>query len=527
VTAKLQQVHVRVNDAATGKPTPCRIAFKDAEGNYLAPHGRTPNLPAGIWLWYCRRYLEGTLPPSDDPSAYIDGECEILLPPGRLSVAIHKGTEYEPIYQSFDLPQGKLSLRYELNRVVDPESQGCFSGAIVRAPLTPHQALLEAAAEGLNVVDLLAYERETTNEGREPAVERSELDPDLNDEPLPADRQPTIVDFPNLLAFSGQRPCLENAECLVAVNTYNAHNTLGDLALLNCHRVVYPLRFGRSAHFPWTGVDKPDDWTLADWSDQCHRKGGLVVSKAHFRNDDGAWRGGEALADLVLGKIDALALEFEYERHWYPLLSLGLQIPLVATVGRVRPIGKRRTYAWLEPGQPLSYANWTGAVRKGRTAVSRGPLLSLTVAGAMPGSVVDTSEAELLIQAEAKDRDAFDRIEVILDGKVIHEAAAKHEAIYKSHVEFAYPVSRSGWVAARCMCRGQDGGDWPVAHTSAVYLRVPRKPAVADPQVAQGIAAHFDRMLAWVETQARCETPKQRERLANVFLQAKQKLASL
>src|SRR5436305_394327 len=90
-----------------------------------------------------------------------------------------------------------------------------------------------------------------------------------------AGHQPTPVRLrisdaagPGLLAFSGTRAALEAPGCAVAVNTLNAHPTLGTVGLLNSHRPVYPLRFGAPG---------ADDWSVADWCDQCHRKAGLVT----------------------------------------------------------------------------------------------------------------------------------------------------------------------------------------------------------------------------------------------------------
>ena len=50
-----------------------------------------------------------------------------------------------------------------------------------------------------------------------------------------------------------------------------------------------------------------DDWSLADWCDQCHRKGGLVIG-ANPRREGAGPTPGETLADLILGKIDALEI---------------------------------------------------------------------------------------------------------------------------------------------------------------------------------------------------------------------------
>src|SRR5205085_758039 len=85
VSGKLQTVHVRVNDAATGQPTPVRIRFTDASGCYYPPFGRLPE--SHIGLVEC----EGSVLIDGRAYAYIDGTCEINLPPGPIRVEVHKG----------------------------------------------------------------------------------------------------------------------------------------------------------------------------------------------------------------------------------------------------------------------------------------------------------------------------------------------------------------------------------------------------------------------------------------------------
>jgi hypothetical protein len=239
------------------------------------------------------------------------------------------------------------------------------------------------------------------------------------------------------------------------------------------------------------------------------------------------WCGVEALANVLLGRIDATTCGSDHEHWLYPLLSMGYKLALVG--GSARPIGWSRTYVRLEPGESLSYGRWIDAIRKGRTTVSRGPLLSLSVNDELPGSEIQLSERDsmITIRAEAQARDRFDRIELVHDGNVIHTASASLDGTYRAEVEMSCRIMHSGWVSARCVAIGPGISEFPVvAHTSAVYLKVDGRPPVADPQFSQAIAAHLDEALAWVQNEARCETPKQRERLANIFLQAKQKLLS-
>ena len=47
MSGKLQTVHVRVNDAATGQPTPVRIRFEGPGGEYFAPFGRLTEFATG------------------------------------------------------------------------------------------------------------------------------------------------------------------------------------------------------------------------------------------------------------------------------------------------------------------------------------------------------------------------------------------------------------------------------------------------------------------------------------------------
>src|SRR5262249_40703464 len=189
----MHTVHVRVNDAATGKPTPCRVRFTDAEGRYHAPFGRLAEFATGR-----NQDVGGNVLVGLKPHAYIDGACEVRLPAGVIHVEIHKGPEYLPQRQEVRLAPGKLALRFTVQRWADLRQEGWSSGDTRCHYLTPHAALLEAGAEDLAVVNLLAEECRVRGPfGREhPAV-------------------------PNLLAFSGQQPALAADGHLVTVNTHN------------------------------------------------------------------------------------------------------------------------------------------------------------------------------------------------------------------------------------------------------------------------------------------------------------------
>ncbi len=334
MTSKLQTVHVRVNDAATGQPTPVRIRFTDADGNYHAPLGRLADFATGR-----NQDVGGNVRLGMQAWAYVDGSFEINLPPGLIQVKISKGPEYRPVEQTLQLKSGKLALRFTIERWIDLPARGWISGDGRVHHLTPHAALLKAQAEDVHVLNLLAGPTEITVGG---------------------DKKFALA---NILAFSGQQPALQAPGYAVVVNTHNTHPVLGSLGLLNCHRVVYPLDFG--------GSDGKDDWTFAAWCDQCHRKNGLVVwTRTWHENAD--FFMGEPLVDLLLGKVDAFEIDhfedspFDVLPIWYDLLKAGLKVPLLGSSGKesnASAVGVMRTYAALEAGEGFAYPAWIEAVR--------------------------------------------------------------------------------------------------------------------------------------------------------------------
>jgi hypothetical protein len=471
-------VHLRVNDAATRKPTPVRLRVSDAAGNGSAPLGRLPVFAVGKG-----EDVGGQVRLGRDNWYHIDGSCEVALPAGvPLRIQATKGPEYTPLDETITLGAGQISLRFEIARWHQSDAVTVDTRAHF---LSPHAALLEAAAEGVEVVNVLA-------------MVHSFVGHDGNGYPM----------LSNITSFSGQKPALTSGGHDVYVNTFNTHHALGRLALLNSHRVVHPLVFG--------DPDGPDDWSLADWCGQCHRKGGLVVWADAFRSDRGIL-GGEALAALLLGAVDAI----EFDAHarpqpllpWvYKLWDCGVKVPLVGGSGKESnrtPIGAMRTLVPLPlpPGEGgTSKDRFLVAVRAGRTVVTNGPLLAFAV-------------AEGRVRATAESGVPFERLEIIGNGTVIAKVQAA-PANGRFRAELDVPDSgTAGWVAARAV--GPKGSplfpDQPVfAHSSAVFVGDPVRPPAALTALRQCLAATRE----WVETQGRFTADKFRAKLLDTLAAA-------
>ncbi len=474
-------VHVRITDASTGQPIPVRARFT-AGGRTCVPFGRLETFSTLPGVAVGGNVLVDGL-----PWAYVDGSCEVNLPAGPVTVAVSRGPEYLPLRREVHLGSGQLALRLVLERRPEGRPEGWLSADSRCHALTPHAALLEAAAEGLDFVNLLALET------------------------LPGADQPPAM--PNLLAFSGSRPALERPGHAVVVNTLNAHPVLGTVSLLDCHRPVYPLRFG--------GPDRADDWSLADWCDQCHRKRGLVVWADLPRLTTTAPQG-EALAACLLGKVDAFEV-CRLDGDWtdyYRLLSCDCRLSLIGGSGKdsnAIVLGAVRTEAHVTPGSPADYAAWVTAVRAGRTFVTTGPMLLLSVAGAEPGATVTVSTAApLAVRVELRGASAG-LLEIVRDGQVVAAGAAPL-------LEVEVPVDRGGWLAARyredaSVSPGRFG-----AHTSPILLRVEGKAPYLDLSDVSALQTMLVQTRTWIEQDARCEQG-QRQRLAGVLRAAEDELA--
>jgi hypothetical protein len=428
-------VHVRINDAATGKPTPVRLRIADERGTHYPPLGRCVEFPIGK-----NEDVGGRVQLGRESWFVVDGSCEVPLPAGvPLRVQAAKGFEYRPVDETVTLGPGKMALRFTIERTSNLRDRGWVAGDGRCHFLSPHDALLEAAAEDLDIVNLLAMEQRF---------------PSLNGT--------AYRTVPNLTAFSGQAAALESHGRIVAVNTLNVHPILGTVGLLYSHRPVFPLTFGG---------EEPDDWSVCDWCDQCHRKGGLTVWVDAFRESAGP-PGGETLVAAILGKIDAIEVDAQPRKAavwpWIDRLwNAGIRLPLIGSSGKESnrtPLGAMRTYvairnpvsAWetgfleaeeetLFPKQKPGFKDWINAVRAGRTFITNGPL----------------------------DLDAFE------------------------------PISGVNWTAARF--QGPDGA---FAQTSPDFTAGPR-----DPEAVAQLLRCVEATREWIEMVGRFEQPKRKHDL--------------
>jgi hypothetical protein len=475
-------VHLRFTDARTKKPLPVRLRISDAKGATYAPLGRLP-------VFACGRgeALGGHLRVGQQNFSLIDGSCEIRLPSGvPLKIQAFHGPEFIPFEREVTLGSGQMALRFEMAPWFDRVAANLLSGDSRAHFLSPHDALLEAGTEDLDLVNLLACNA-----------------------PLHAEDGNTYRTLTNLAAFSGQVPALEDDDRSVVVNTLNEHPMLGRLALLNSHRPIYPTTFGG---------DDFDDWSLWDWCQQCHRKNGLAVWVNAFR-PEAEILGGEALACCILGQIDAL--EFDCSPRTQPLLpwvyklwNAGFRVPLVGGSGKQSnrvPLGAMRTYAKLNEGEPRTYASWVNAVREGHSFISNGPILNRDSTGSKVS-------AESIVP--------FERLEIVANGRVVASTnAVQTNGIWRAEVQSAAGMPEAGWWAARCI-GGAGSPLYPempaFAHTSPMRMG---SETFDDPTAKIALRQCIEKTIEWVRGEGRFAEEKFRTQMLERCEKALAKLA--
>jgi hypothetical protein len=438
-------VHLRINESSTGNSTAARLCVSAPDGTCFAPLGRAADFPTGR-----NEDVGGHLKVGPERWYYIDGSCEIPLPAGvPLRVRATRGPEFTPLDETVTLGPGQMAVRFAIDRWTNSRAEGWISIDTRCHFVAPHQALLEAAAEGLDIVNLLATPF-----------------------PVLALDGNTYSTTPNLLAFSGQAPALEAGGQSIVVNTLNTHPVLGTVALLHSHRPVFPLAFGG---------EETDDWSICDWCDQCHRKGGLTVWVDAFE-PAGGLVGGEALVAAILGKIDAIEVTGRPRKSpllpWvYRLWNAGIRIPLVGASGKDSnhvALGQMRTLA------DCREVSWIEAVRACRTFVTDGPLLRL-------------GQENSRYIASVACRTGIGQVEIVANGQVVGRGEGRAEA----EVE-------KGWVAVRSQTAGIG-----FAHTSAVA----EGEALPSREWSMVLAKQVDATREWIATLGRFTNPKRKSSL--------------
>lgn len=158
---------------------------------------------------------------------------------------------------------------------------------------------------------------------------------------------------------------------------------------------------------------------------------------------------------------------------YYQVLNAGYRIPPSAgsASGVLKnPVGYNRVYVHL--GETLDYEAWWAGLRNGRSFVTNGPLLDVSVENERPGHVFAMeSGAELMAKAELLGAEPVSKVQVIYNGDVVLE---KTPAELKEDGSLRITVSESGWFLVRAL--GSNPVTFRMASTAPYYVEVKGAP---------------------------------------------------
>jgi hypothetical protein len=235
---------------------------------------------------------------------------------------------------------------------------------------------------------------------------------------------------------------------------------------------------------PW---DVP---TNSDVAERTHWQQGVVNYTHVAQNADDPFQNPYAAkalpVDVALGKIDTLDINNSYPGCvpiWHRLLNCGFRVPATAGtdcfLNRIfsqLPGGDR---VYVQVKGPLTYADWIAGLKAGRSFVTSGPMLELTIDQLGPGEDIRIlTPRKATVNAKASSAFPLGKVELLYNGKV---AATLKTAADDLTAEFNQEVllDKSGWLALRASAPGVPDSAKPLlyAHTNPIYVEVGGMPA--------------------------------------------------
>jgi hypothetical protein len=487
LTPERTWVHVRLEDAASSKPTAARVHFRSPDGRYFPPYGHRHEVNANWFEDYA-----GDLKLGNTQYAYVDGTFQIELPVGDVYVEIFKGFEYQPLRKRLTIAPGQRELTLKLARPLNWRANGWVTADTHVHFISPQTAWLEGQAEGVNLINLLASQWG-----------------DL---------------YTNVADITGEVSGVSSDDTVVYVGTENRQHLLGHISLLGVQgEPIYPMTTAGASE---SYLGDPVLSSMSEWADRARERDGLVVIP-HFPNPYT-----EAVAEIVLGKVDAVELkyftptiDFFGLHEWYRFLNNGYRVAAVGGTDKMSagiPVGGVRTYALLQ--DEFSFGTWAQAVREGRTFTTSGPLIDVRVEGKRPGDELKlpAGGGTLTVEAWVESVLPFQELQIVCNGAVIATQTVPNGG-RACRISQEVKLNGSGWIAARCVSSLEVQHSWVVnvaAHTSPVYI-VADSQELFNPSDATYMMTILDGGLTWLDTLATRADAERHAGVRQVFEHAK------
>ena len=455
---------LRAVDYETREPLAVRMHVKDQRGK--------PVKRPGMVYWH--------------DHFVFDGEITLDMRPGLYTFEVEHGPEYRVLRGNFQIGKdAEDSKTIEMHRFVSLPKQGWWSGDLhIHRPLEEIEVVMKA--EDLHVGPVITWWNDRNR---------------WQDHELPTD---LLVKFDNnrfyhVMAGEDER---EGGALLY-------FNRSRPLAIQNLSREFpSPAKFltqARDEGNVHVDIEKPFWWDMPVWI-ASRRVDSIGLANNHLLRDGG-------LHHEAWGKPrDKIAYPGKHgngrwsQNLYYHLLNCGLRIPPSAGSASgvlANPVGYNRVY--VHCGRELTWEKWWQGLRDGRVMVTNGPLLLPTVEGYLPGHVFTANanqQLSLQISLQLFLRDKVDYLEVVQDGKVVHEVRLDQYAKAGGKLP-RVQFDRSGWFLVRAVTTHKES--YRFGSTGPYYVQIGE-----EPRISRKSAQLF---VDWVYERARriqIEDPQQR-----------------
>ena len=436
--AKKGEVTLRVVDSKTNQPIAVRMHLKDPKQKVVKP-------PKSVF-WH--------------DHFVFDGEIKLELTPGIYTFELERGPEYKIRTGNFVMEADANDVKeLSMVRFIDMTADGWYSGDLA-LQRSPADIELLMQADDLHVAPLITWSGKLAAKSSEPAPIRFDSNRlyqllagrDERDTsgllffglPAPFDLSAATKEYPSSLALL--RQAKESRGFAVAERA-----TCWDLPA-------------------WIASGQLDALLLA--SPDVQRDGaptkdapGKPRESVRYPNPHG---GGRWSQDI-----------------YYRLLNCGVRISPAAGSGSgyaPNPAGYNRVYVHCE-GE-LTWDKWWQGLKAGQVVVTNGPVMQPRVNGHLPGHVFETGQGEQLelsISLNLSTREKIEYLEVVQNGKVVHEVRLDKWAEANGvlpPVKFA----ESGWMLVRAVTN--NGQTYRYATSGPFYVEIGYRPRISK-QAAQ------------------------------------------
>jgi hypothetical protein len=467
-------------EQGSGKTVPVKLHVHGEWGEYLSPVDRHRILNPAWYEDYSVDFAHIGGWSYNAPMhscTYIPGETTLKLPLGNVYVEVSKGFEIKPVRKVVEVTPETQEVVIEVEKVLPWRERNWVTADTHVHFLSPMSALLEGAAEGVNIVNLLASQW--------------------------GELMTNVGDFDGRTTW-GSREAGGDGEYLVRVGTENRQHVLGHISLLGYRApIIAPMTTGGPDE---SALGDPIEILLTEWARQCKQQDGVVVLP-HFPNPRA-----EHAASIVSGEIDAVEMTSWQDLYsgispyslsdWYRYLNCGYLVAAVGGTDKMTAktaVGTVRTYAHIAPGMLLTYEAWKEAIRRAETFVTYGPLLEFSVDGLPMVSRIEMPASGGTVHVTWQVASAtipMSRVDLVVNGEIRESTEVSP---WNASGHWQVRVDKSAWLALLVRGHYADKPEIVAAHGTPVMILVEGTPMLAAAD-AVTILEQIEGAMAYLDT---------------------------